>query len=65
MGFGCTEFVDQRQNWLRAVEAARSGISLSLTFDKRSEEVQLDEEIRIEYKKTDTDVPENLKYLLQ
>ena len=57
--------VDQRQNWLHAVEAARGGIPLSLTHNELSAEAQLDEDIQVEYKKPDTDVPENLEYLLQ
>ena len=60
-----TMTVDQRQNWLRAVEAARGGIPPSLTYNELSTEAQLDEDIRVEYEKPDTDVPDNLKHLLQ
>ena len=57
--------VDQRQNWLQAVEAAQGGIPLSLTYNEMSAEAQPDKDIQVEYKKPDTDVPDNLKHLLQ
>lgn len=57
--------VNQRQNWLRAVEAACRGIPLSLTYNELSADTQLDEDIQVEYEKLDTDVPENLKHLVQ
>ena len=57
--------VDQQQNWLRAVEAARGGIPPSLKHNELSAEAQLDKDIRVEYDKPDTDVPDTLKHLLQ